>query len=290
MSKRLRSLPIFCSILFLCWSVNHAETMQRNHLGKGQIQQLINRWVAMWNSYDLGQVERLFWKNDRLTYFSSEKEGVVQGFKKVLDHHIDFGFVKGGKKSPNRLWLDQTKTINIGPVAVVTAIWYFQKPGSPQQKGPVTFVCLKTPEGYRLGHLHFGNYPEDRNEGEKKAILSVVQAFFNVIETRDLDLAKQIMIPGGSTFSIRGWGDKKELRRQTYNQFMASIAKESKKYKEVMHNPRVLIHKDIAMVWTPYTFYVNGKKSHTGVDSFSLIKVNQNWRIAGAIYNVEKDQ
>jgi len=129
----------------------------------------------------------------------------------------------------------------------------------------------------------------DSQEQEQKEILTVVQKFFNVIETRDLQLAKKIMIPGGNTFSIRGKGDARELRLQTYDQFMKSISKGGKQYKEVMHNPRVLVHKDIAMVWTDYTFYIDGKKSHTGVDAFSLIKLKKQWRIAGAIYTVDKD-
>ena len=130
----------------------------------------------------------------------------------------------------------------------------------------------------------------DQKEREKKDILIVVNNFFKVIEKRDIQLAKKIMIPGGNTFSIRGKGDAKELRLQTYDQFMASISKGTKKYKEVMHNPRVLVHKDIAMVWTDYTFYIDGKKSHTGVDAFSLIKVKNQWQIAWAIYTVEKDK
>jgi hypothetical protein len=288
MFNRNHHLILLFFPLLLVFSAKTSWTHPGENLAKPQLETFINQWVQMWNTYDLDQVEKLFLKSDQLSYFSSEKEGVIRGFKNVIDHHVGFGFIKGGKITPNRLWLDRLHFFHFGSVTVITAIWYFQKPDSPRQKGPVTFVCLKTPEGYRLGHLHFGNYPEDQKEGEKKAILSVVQDFFDVIETRDLNLAKKIMIPGGSTFSIRKRGDKKDLRRQTYDQFMASIAKESKKYKEVMHNPRVLIHKDIAMVWTQYTFYINGKKSHTGVDSFSLIKVNQKWRIAGAIYNVEK--
>lgn len=35
----------------------------------------------------------------------------------------------------------------------------------------------------------------------------------------------------------------------------------------------------LAMVWTPYNFYLNGKFSHCGVNSFQLVKLNGIWKI-----------
>ena len=57
----------------------------------------LERWVEMWNSYDLDEVKELFLDDTRLTYFSSEKEGVIRGMEAVLEHHRGFGFVPGGE-------------------------------------------------------------------------------------------------------------------------------------------------------------------------------------------------
>jgi hypothetical protein len=35
----------------------------------------------------------------------------------------------------------------------------------------------------------------------------------------------------------------------------------------------------LASVWTPYSFYYNGKFSHCGVNSFQLIKGTEGWKI-----------
>lgn len=35
----------------------------------------------------------------------------------------------------------------------------------------------------------------------------------------------------------------------------------------------------LAIVWTPYKFYFNGKFSHCGVNSFQLVRINGNWKI-----------
>ena len=38
---------------------------------------LTREWVAMWNAYDLDAVDRLFLQGPQLSYFSSEKEGLI---------------------------------------------------------------------------------------------------------------------------------------------------------------------------------------------------------------------
>jgi hypothetical protein len=35
----------------------------------------------------------------------------------------------------------------------------------------------------------------------------------------------------------------------------------------------------LALVWTPYNFYYQGKFSHCGVNSFQLVKLNNEWKI-----------
>ena len=35
----------------------------------------------------------------------------------------------------------------------------------------------------------------------------------------------------------------------------------------------------IATVWAPYTFYMSGRKSHCGIESFTLYRLNQGWKI-----------
>ena len=35
----------------------------------------------------------------------------------------------------------------------------------------------------------------------------------------------------------------------------------------------------LAHVWTPYEFYVNGEKSHQGVNAFTLLNTGEGWKI-----------
>jgi hypothetical protein len=120
---------------------------------------VVDEWVAFWNTYDLSQFDRLFLTDARVSYFSSEKEGLVRGADAVRAHHAGFGFVPGGKTSGNRLWLDDVHAERLGPAVVVTAIWYFRRAGSEQnQRGPVTLVYVEDGGRHRIAHANFGNY------------------------------------------------------------------------------------------------------------------------------------
>ena len=35
----------------------------------------------------------------------------------------------------------------------------------------------------------------------------------------------------------------------------------------------------LAIAWTPYKFYLNGNFSHCGVNSFQLVRINNEWKI-----------
>ncbi len=121
----------------------------------------VEAWVKMWNTYDLSQVDKLFVQDDRLTYFSSEREGAIVGIEAVREHHTDFGFVEGGKSQGNRLWVEDLHATDLGSAAIVTGIWYFQRPAGPRQRGPLTFVYVRVGEEFRLVHLNFGSYLDE---------------------------------------------------------------------------------------------------------------------------------
>lgn len=125
---------------------------------------------------------------------------------------------------------------------------------------------------------------------EKKNILETVNKFLEVLKTGDIEMAKEILVSEGSNFSIREDSGSYRIRHTDYKSLIESLPKTKGKYREVITNPAFLIHRNIAVVWAKYKFYINGKFSHCGVDSFSLIKDKGKWKIASIIYTVEKKE
>ena len=125
---------------------------------------LLQDWIDMWNSYDLSQIDHLFLTNGHLTYFSSEKQGLIVGIDAVREHHAGFGFVPGGAPKDTKLWLDDVHTEFYHSTAVITALWYFEKGPADNrqtQRGPVTIIYSPTKSGYRIAHMNFAEYKPD---------------------------------------------------------------------------------------------------------------------------------
>lgn len=120
----------------------------------------VGRWVSMWNTYDLDRVDELFVPDSRVTYFSSEKEGLVHGIEEVREHHRGFGFVSGGRLPERELWVEDVRSDDFGDTVVVTAIWYFGDRSSREdaQRGPMTILYLSVGDDYRIAHMHFASY------------------------------------------------------------------------------------------------------------------------------------
>lgn len=115
-------------------------------------------WERSWNTYDLDVIQKLFVNDSSVTYFSSERAGLIHGIDSLVKHHRSFGFVSGGKVPTNKLWLTELRYLP----AAVTATWHFQRPGSPEQRGPVTFILKEDAKGLRIAHAHFSNDPKPK--------------------------------------------------------------------------------------------------------------------------------
>lgn len=141
---------VFAFALLICPFVLRAQ--------ESSPEALIRAWEKSWNTYDLKEVNRLFVNDQTVTYYSSERAGLIQGIDSLIKHHRGFGFVDGGKASANRLWLTD---VRYRPLAV-TATWHFQRPENPEQRGPVTFILESRGKEFRIAHAHFSNDPKGR--------------------------------------------------------------------------------------------------------------------------------
>ncbi len=121
----------------------------------------IAAWIDLWRTYDLNRVDQLFLEDSTVTYFSSEREGLIKGFAAVREHHAGFGFSEGGGIPEQELWVEDLHTSIYGPTALVTGIWLFgNRQAAPDgvQRGPMTVVYVWDHDGYRIAHMHFAGY------------------------------------------------------------------------------------------------------------------------------------
>ncbi len=107
----------------------------------------------------MGIADAVLARGHRVTYFSSEYEGLIKGYDNLVKHHEGFGFVDGGKDTGSKLWLEDVEIEEFDDMVLVKADWLFlRKDAETPQKGPVTMVYIMYGDEYKIAHCHFSNY------------------------------------------------------------------------------------------------------------------------------------
>ena len=132
---------------------------------------------------------------------------------------------------------------------------------------------------------------EAQASGERPAvhdtIVGVVEDFFTAMETRDTAALTRLFLPDARSAVIGYQGDSSAVGGSSMAEFRAQLPSIERTLLERMWNPQVLVHRGLAVVWTPYDFHVGGRFSHCGVDAFTLLRTPEGWRISGVAYTVE---
>lgn len=126
--------------------------------------------------------------------------------------------------------------------------------------------------------------------GEDAAILAVIDRFMAAISANDLQAMAALQMPEGMTYRARpADGGGIEVVGAPNSYWVQPERADGRAQLERYWSPTVLVRGQIALVWTPYEFWLDGKRSHCGIDTFDLVKVDGNWRVANAMWTVEPD-
>ena len=122
---------------------------------------------------------------------------------------------------------------------------------------------------------------------EKAEVQAAVDAFIAAINSGDAAALDRLTHDEGAAF-IQGYVKGREgLRRRTTKESVERMKTSSIRNTERYWNPTILVHRDIAHFWAPYSFDVDGERSHCGVDSFSLARVDGKWILTNNAWTVE---
>lgn len=121
---------------------------------------------------------------------------------------------------------------------------------------------------------------------QQQAVLAPVTALFDGMSKRDAEAIKKPLLPGGSMVLMR---DGKPTQ-MTFEAFAERVGRPGKTHiEERIHHPLVRVDHDLAVVWAPFDFLVDGKVDHCGTDLFNLIRTDGKWLIASVADTGRKD-
>jgi len=121
---------------------------------------------------------------------------------------------------------------------------------------------------------------------DQQAVLAPITQMFDGMTKRDAALIKKPTLTGGTMVLMR---DGKPTQ-MTFEDFATRVGKPgTTKIEERIHDPLVRIDNDLAVVWAPFEFLVDGKVDHCGTDLFNLVRTDGAWIIASVADTGRKD-
>ena len=126
---------------------------------------------------------------------------------------------------------------------------------------------------------------------DEAAVRTTIKLMFDGMRKGDSTQIKNTFMPGATLQTI---AKNKEggvsVKNDDIGKFAASVVKyPAFTLDERLSGMDIKIDAEMATAWTPYVFYFQGKKSHCGVNAFTLVKVSGNWKIQNIIDTRRKD-
>jgi len=141
------------------------------------------------------------------------------------------------------------------------------------------FLVAATTAGFLASSLHAATPDE-------QAVMAPINEMFDGITKRDAGAIKKPLLPGGSMVLMR---DGKPTQ-MTFEAFAEAVGKPGKAHiEERIHDPLIRIDNDLAVVWAPFEFLVDGKVDHCGTDLFNMVRTDGKWLIASVADTGRKD-
>lgn len=110
----------------------------------------------------------------------------------------------------------------------------------------------------------------------------LIDTFFEGFHKGDTTLMKSVMAKDivMQTAYANKSGEHK-VHTGKAEDFVNSIASrpETQKWEERLLDYKVQIDGNLAHVWTPYEFWLNGEFSHCGANAFTLVNTDNGWKI-----------
>ena len=121
---------------------------------------------------------------------------------------------------------------------------------------------------------------------EEDAVLAPIHAIFDGMSKRDAAAIKAPAIAGATMVLMR---DGKPTQ-MTIDAFADRVGRPGTTHiEERIHDPLIRIDNDLAVVWAPFDFLIDGKVDHCGTDLFNMARVDGKWMIASVADTGRKD-
>lgn len=121
---------------------------------------------------------------------------------------------------------------------------------------------------------------------EEANVMAPVNAMFAGLAAHDAAAIRAQVVPeGGATLVLDRADGSTTVKHLSWDDFLAGIKPGNDRYEERLTDPAVESDGKVAMVWSPYVFYLNGQPDHCGIDHFDLVHQASGWKVVNVTWS-----
>ncbi len=117
---------------------------------------------------------------------------------------------------------------------------------------------------------------------EKMAVQKTVEDFFDAFHAQDSVKMRALAAKDITLQSIgKNKAGETQLRIDDFDSFLKGLVgiPKERKFQEKINSYSIQVDGPMANAWTEYEFWIDGKLSHCGVNSFQMIDEGNGWKI-----------
>ena len=115
--------------------------------------------------------------------------------------------------------------------------------------------------------------------------ISAVRSFTDAFDRGDEAGMTSVITPDAQVVLVRPQEDGDVVRSLPLADLAARIAGSPADLKEPIAIKNVMVDGPVAMVWADFSLFVDGTRSHCGVDIFTLVQADGAWKISHITYS-----
>ena len=124
---------------------------------------------------------------------------------------------------------------------------------------------------------------------DEEAVLATVTGFMTAFDAKDADAMIALLADDAYLAMIEEREGEDRSDSLNLAQLVTGLAAAPVSIAEPLDIRAVMVDGPVAMVWADYGFYMDGEQSHCGVDIFTLMRVEGEWKIATITYSHIED-
>lgn len=111
------------------------------------------------------------------------------------------------------------------------------------------------------------------------AVREVIDRVFMGMAQADSALVRSGFHDGARFAVLRSTDGASRVQYMPIDGWLSAIAGSGQRWVERIYDVAIQVDGDMASAWTPYTFYLDGKVRHCGINSIELLRSGSEWRI-----------